>query len=414
MHSFNVDSSILDRKKIEIAITTVCHNKKKKHGKITKKYKQAQHILNNLNKYVDEIQEILSQYYEKKRYEQLREKHPELPEKCFPKAFVPAAPRKFKLVCDNGKEREISCVPLFPDQIIHRIIVNASKDVFLKCFYSRSCGSIPGRGTHYGVKYIKKFIKHSVHSSPTKIKNAAQLDVRKCYQHVNHRVLKSMLRKKFRGVLFIWLCYDIIDSHNDAEVGEEARGLPIGYDTSHWFCNFYLTPIDYYIKSQPDITYHVRYMDDMDIFAKSKKRLHITVKGVMAMAKERGMEIKHTRQVFRYDYITKQLDKKGKFKHRGRAVDMLGFKFYRDKIRLRKHSSLKILRTARKINKLSKSRKPIPVKLARSLMSRLGALRHCDSKEFFAKSIKSLVKIKKIKEIIRNESRKYDYAKQAV
>ena len=70
MHSFNVDSSILDRKKIEIAITTVCHNKKKKHGKITKKYKQAQHILNNLDKYVDEIHEILSQYYEKKRYEQ--------------------------------------------------------------------------------------------------------------------------------------------------------------------------------------------------------------------------------------------------------------------------------------------------------------------------------------------------------
>ena len=93
---------------------------------------------------------------------------------------------------------------------------------------------------------------------------------------------------------------------------------------------------------------------------------------------------------------------------------MLGFKFYRDKIRLRKHSSLKILRAARKIHKLSKCRKPIPVKLARSLMSRLGALRHCDSKEFFAKSIKSLVKIKKIKEIIRNESRKYDFAQQAV
>ena len=36
------------------------------------------------------------------------------------------------------------------------------------------------------------------------------------------------------------------------------------------------------------------------------------------------------------------------------------------------------------------------------------------TRNFFAKSIKSLIKIKKIKEIIRNESRKYDYAQQAV
>ena len=67
MHSFNVDSSILDRKKIEIAIITVCHNKKKKHGKefFTKsiksliKIKKIKEIIRNESRKYDFAQQAV-------------------------------------------------------------------------------------------------------------------------------------------------------------------------------------------------------------------------------------------------------------------------------------------------------------------------------------------------------------------
>lgn len=59
------------------------------------------------------------------------------------------------------------------------------------------------------------------------------------------------------------------------EIIEEMRkGVPLGYFTSQWFGNFYLKALDHYIKEELHAEHYMRYMDDMVILGKSKKKLH--------------------------------------------------------------------------------------------------------------------------------------------
>lgn len=116
MHSFNVDHKLLDKNVIRLAIETTCKNKHKRNGKPTRKYRQARRILANIEKYTDDVYEIMRQYVAMKRAEELGET---IKPGEYPKAFRPSTPRFFRIICDNGKERDIASVPLYPDQIVH-------------------------------------------------------------------------------------------------------------------------------------------------------------------------------------------------------------------------------------------------------------------------------------------------------
>lgn len=394
MKSYNVDNQLKDRKIIKKALVKVCKSKKKKKKGKNRKYKQAQYILNHVDEFVGTILEIvIATEIVMKREEECVF----IDDEYFFTCFKPAKCKSF-LHKDgpNKKEREIISVPLFPDQIIHQLIIEAGQPVFMKGMYQHSCGSIPKRGAHKGHRYIKKVINHHNKYDKSAIKYGAQLDVTKCYQSFSHSYLKDLLKKKFRGKLFLYITFIIIDSYSFKVVDDEAYGLPIGYSTSQWFCNFGLTTLDHYIKEELHVEYYVRYIDDMIFFGRSKKKLHRVVKTIDKFILKAGLNLKQNWQVFRYDYI----DKKGK--RRGRAFDTLGLKFYRDKIILRKRNALTIKRQVQKMS----NKEEITPHDAMSLMSRLGQLRHCNSYNFYQKYVKPYVNIKKIKEVIRIESRK--------
>ena len=59
MRSFNVDDKLKDREIIKRAIVVVCKSKKKKKKGSNRKYKIAQHILKNQDKYIDETLEMI-------------------------------------------------------------------------------------------------------------------------------------------------------------------------------------------------------------------------------------------------------------------------------------------------------------------------------------------------------------------
>ena len=402
MRSFNVDNKLKDRETIKRAIVKVCKNKKKKKKGSNRKYELAQKILKNQDKYVDEILEMILAFEKMmKAHEEGKEVELEILEKAYKPKKCPT------FITRDGhrkKTRAITGVPLFPDQIIQQIIIEVSEPIFLKESYEYSCGSIPGRGTHKGVKYLKKVIKRHRKHDKSAIKYAAQLDITKCYPNISHTYLKKRLRRKFRGKLFIWLSFAIIDSYHDYERNGEYFGLAIGYPISQGFSNFVLTPLDHFIKEDLGIEYYVRYMDDMIMFCRNKKQLHKAVRAIAEHLNSIDMKIKDNWQVFRFDYINKQGERKG------RALDTLGYRFFRDKVILRKSLALTIRRQVKRVSKMSK----ITPHVAKSLMSRLGWLRHCNSYNFYHKYVKPLINIKKIKEVIRNESRKHNQACCAV
>lgn len=398
MRSYNVDDKLKDREVIKETIIKVCKSKKKKKKGNNKKYKQAQYILKNIDNYIEIILEMIIAF---EIVQRAKEEGGPVDIEIYKKAFKPRTYPEFTVIDEaSGKKRDITSVPLFPDQIIHQLLITAGESVYMKGMYEYSCGSIPKRGIHKGTKYIKKVINRHTKTDKSEIKYCGQLDITKCYQSISHTHLKGLLRKKFRGKLYIWLSYAVIDSYTFYKEGDESYGLPIGFSTSQWWCNFDLTPLDHYIKGELGVKYFIRYVDDIILFGKNKKKLHQVVRKIMEYLKSIGLKIKDNWQVFRFDYI----DKLGKRK--GRALDTLGYRFFRDKTILRKRNALKIRRQVTKISKM----KEITAHAAQSLMSRLGWLRHCNSFNFWHKYVKPFINIRKLKEVIRNESRKYNQA----
>lgn len=393
MRSFNVDDQLKDKEVIKKSLIKICKRKKRKRRGRNRKYNQAQYILKNVDIYVDETLEIILAF---ETMMLCVEKGEDVPPEVMEKAFKPKRCPEFEVVDGpSKKKRSITSVPLFPDQVIHQLLITVGEPVYMHGMYEYSCGSIPKRGLHKGVKYLKRTIKHHRKHDKSAIKIGAQLDITKCYQSISHEHLKGLIREKFRGKLYVWLSFAVIDSYYFIEIDGKYYGVPIGYSTSQWWCNFDLTPLDHYIKEELKVEYYIRYIDDMILFGRAKRALHEVVRKISEYAISIGLKIKYNWQVFRFDYT----DKIGK--RRGRAFDTLGYRFFRDKIILRKRLALTIRRQVQRVSNMKK----VVANVAQSLMSRLGWLKHCNSLNFYMKHVKPYINIRKLKGVISNESK---------
>lgn len=83
-----------------------------------------------------------------------------------------------------------------------------------------------------------------------------------------------------------WLVGQIIDGSNAQEEihltfpgddlftsSERRKGIPIGNQTSQFFANAYLDPLDHLVKDRLGIKGYVRYVDDFLVFSDDKKHL---------------------------------------------------------------------------------------------------------------------------------------------
>lgn len=137
-------------------------------------------------------------------------------------------------------------------------------------------------------------------------------------------------------------------------------------------------------------------MDDMVIFGSNKKKLHKTRKEIEAYLETEGLRLKDNWQVFRFDYV-----KDGKRK--GRDLDFMGFRFFRDRTILRKSIMLKATRKARKIGKKEKP----TIYDIRQMLSYLGWIDATDTYGMYLKHIKPYVNFQYMKRrISRHDKRR--------
>lgn len=158
------------------------------------------------------------------------------------------------------KERIIFSLPYFPDRITHHAMMNIIKDIFVSRFTADTYSCIKGRGIHAASYALREALK-DVSGTTYRLK----LDVRKFYPSIDHGILKDQLGRLFKDPDLLWLIHEIIDS---------AEGLPIGNLLSQYFSNFYLTPLDRFIKQELKVKYYFRYMDDIVIPHSNKPYLH--------------------------------------------------------------------------------------------------------------------------------------------
>lgn len=296
----------------------------------------------------------------------------------------------------NGKPR-IIVPPRFdkeePEQWIHHIVIKTLKPIIMKGMYQFSCGSIPGRGIHYGKKYLEKFIKEN----KSEIKYVLKFDIHHFYESINVDLLKERFRKIIHDERMLKLIFYILDSNEYQLDGELYKGgLLIGFYPSQWFANFFLQPFDHFIKENLKVKCYVRYMDDCVIFGRNKKELHQKLYAIEQYLGKMDLELKSNYQIYRFDYIDRQGNRRGRF------IDFMGFKFYRDKTTIRKGIFARATRTARRISKKEK----VTWFDAARMLSYKGWFKRTNTYKAFMKYIAPFVNLGKLRKIMSNYSKR--------
>lgn len=200
------------------------------------------------------------------------------------KTFTTSEYKKF--IIFEGKSREISKLPFFPDRIIHHLVIGILDPILTPVFTSNTYSCIKGRGIHKASFKLREYLKNDVEGT----KYCLKLDIKKFYPNVNIDILKMIIRRKIKDKDLLWLIDDILES---------SEGLPIGSFTSQLFGNLYLTYFDHWVKEELGIKYYLRYADDIVILSESKYKLHFWLDEInQYLYQNLGLIVKDNHQVF--------------------------------------------------------------------------------------------------------------------
>ena len=278
----------------------------------------------------------------------------------------------------SGKIRRIG-IQNIKQQLYDYIAVEGLKPV-LKRIGEYQYASIPERGTTKGKQVISRWIKDR------NMRYFVKLDVKKCFESIDHVLLIEFLKKHIKNEKLIWLIKTLINSFE--------KGLSIGSYLSQYLCNLYMSILYHYIAEnlyktrrgkRVNLTRHcLIYMDDILLIGSQKRDMEIAVKKTIKKADDMGLRIKDDWQIRSVDEA---------------PIDMMGFKIYRTHTEIRGRIFLRVRRCFRR------ARKQITLRIAKKCISYYGYLKHTDSRKIQKKWKVNKI-IKKCKGVIRrNESK---------
>ncbi len=202
---------------------------------------------------------------------QLLRLHRELSEKT----YRPGAYHTFYIY--EPKQRLISAAP-YRDRVVHHALTGRLEPIFERSFIFDSYACRRGKGTHAAVDRCQQFAR--------RYRYVLKADIRKFFPSIDHEILKQFVARKIKDPDVMWLVRLIIDHSNPQEPvvhwfpgddlftpSERRRGLPIGNQTSQFFSNIYLDPLDHFIRDRLAVGGYVRYVDDFLVFSDDKRDL---------------------------------------------------------------------------------------------------------------------------------------------
>lgn len=206
------------------------------------------------------------------------------------------------------KKRLVYSLPFCPDRIAHHAVMNIVEKPFVDSFTADTYSCIKGKGIHAAVRKMKKALRDEAGT-----RYCLKLDVSKFYESIDHRILKCLLRRKFKDQDLVSFFDEVIDS---------APGVPIGNYLSQYFANFYLSGLDHCLKEKKGVKYLFRYCDDIVILADNKPFLH----EILAFI----------RQYLQYNLKLTIKANYQVFPVASRGIDFVGYVFFHTHTRLRK------------------------------------------------------------------------------
>ena len=137
-----------------------------------------------------------------------------------------------------------------------------------------------------------------------------------------------------------------------------------------------------------------RYVDNVHLYGPNKRKLHRALEAAMEWLAAADYTCNQCWQVYRTDYI----DADGK--HRGRALDGLGFVIYCDRTIYRKRTTRRLIRLCLNI-KARPHGVPTPHQ-ARQAACRIGQLKHANMHRFRVKYVDGVISYRKIRKVVKD------------
>ena len=192
---------------------------------------------------------------------------------------------RFKIY--DPKPREI-CAPCFRDRVLHHALMIHAGPVLERGAIFDSYACRKGKGTLRAVLRAQKHLR--------RYSWYVQIDIRHFFDSINHRILKKLLRRRFKNKRLLVLCDKIIDSYSC----KPECGLPIGALTSQYFANAYLDGLDRFLLENCGVAGMVRYMDDVVWWGRDKVSARRHLSSVCDyLDRQRALQVKESKHLQR-------------------------------------------------------------------------------------------------------------------
>ncbi len=177
----------------------------------------------------------------------------------------------------DPKQRLVMAAP-FVDRIVHHAIHRVIEPIIDKTLCDSVFACRKGKGNRYAVLYLKQAL-----DILGRDRYVIKLDVRKYFMSISHRILMREIERFLPDDSLKRLLETLLESYPAYAIA--SRGIPIGNLTSQLFANFYLSSADRMACELLNLDYnwlqnkalikdgfYIRYMDDLVILAKEKRK----------------------------------------------------------------------------------------------------------------------------------------------
>ncbi|MBO5630889.1 MAG: RNA-directed DNA polymerase [Aeriscardovia sp.] len=311
--------------------------------------------------------------------------------------WIHQRPKHRQQYCRNkthgkGKWRKLS-IPYLDDHIIAHMVIRASMKALTGGIHPHSCGSVPTRGIKHIYKTVKRWMQ-----GDKECRYFVKLDIRHFFENITSDLLKAELRKRIKDEKVLHVFDQIIDSDDSA--------CPVGYYTSPWLANLLLQDLDWFIEQQlykerrgkriKYVRHYLRYVDDMLLIGTCKGDMVKAIHEIQKFLKNHyNLEIKNSweiKAIGKHEIV----DGEWNLKPGTYWCDIGGYKFCKDSVIMRDGIYLGTKRLAKKMHKKGY----YTLHECRSINSRIGWAKHCNSNNFIRNDIEPYIDINKTRKVV--------------
>lgn len=289
------------------------------------------------------------------------------------------------------KERIIYRLPYYPDRIVHHAIMNVLEKIWVRTFTHNTFSCVKGRGIEGCAQYVTKIIR-KYDGRPL---YCLKIDIRKFYPSIKHRVLMRIVRRKIKDKDLLWLLDEIICStdrsvmpirniasglNGETEIyAVNGQNLPIGNYLSQYLANLVLCYFMHKVNEELKLD-SAEYADDIIFLADNKETLRDALNNFIRPYIEEELELKLKDNWQIFPIAENRADR------HGRALDFVGYKFYRRQKFIRKSIKQNFCRAAARLNK--RKRPLTAAEYKQAVAPWLGWAKHSNSKYLLKTIIK--------------------------